>query len=152
MNVQQFIGQSGRTCELLPHTVTFTAQRTAQAVHVPGNAMAKSVVLQVDGEPVLAVVPATHRVDPDKVRKILGADAVELADEADLPRLFPDCELGAVPPFGSQYGMKTLVDEALARDERIVIESNSLESAIRMRYDDYTALERPLVADISHRE
>lgn len=152
MNVQQFISQSGRGCELLPHPATFTAQRTAQAVHVPGDAMAKTVVLQIDGEPLLAVVPATHRVDPDKLRRFLGAEAVELADEADFTRLFPDCELGAVPPFGSRYGMRTVVDEALARDERIVVESNSLEEAIRMRYDDYAALEHPLIAEISHRE
>lgn len=152
MNVEQFISQSGRACELLPHMATFTAQRTAQAVHVPGDEMAKTVVLQVDGEPALAVVPATHRVALEKVRSLIGADTVELADEADFSRLFPDCELGAVPPFGSQYGMKTLVDETLACDERIVIESNSLEAAIRMRYEDFAALERPLVAEISHRE
>lgn len=151
MNVQEFIGQTGRTCEILPHEATFTAQRTAQAVHVPGDEMAKTVVLQVDGEPVVAVVPATHRVDPEKVRTVLGAGSVELSDEANFARLFPDCELGALPPFGSQYGMRTVVDTALSRDERIVIESNRLEEAIRMRYGDFAALERPLVADISHR-
>lgn len=151
MNVQEFIGRSGRTCELLPHPATFTAQRTAQAVHVPGDEVAKTVILRVDGEAVMAVVPATHRIDPEKVRGLLGAEVVELADEAEFTRLFPDCELGALPPFGSQYGMKTIVDEALARDERIVIESNTLEEAIRMRYDDFAALERPLVGEISHR-
>lgn len=152
MNVLQFIGQSGRTYEVLPHQATFTAQRTAQAVHVPGDIMAKTVVLRSDDQHVLAVVPATHRVDPEKVRTMLGSLVVELADESEFARLFPDCELGALPPFGSQYGMKTLVDDDLAHDEWIVIESNRIEEAIRLRYDDYQALERPLVADISHHE
>lgn len=152
MNVQQFISQSGRGYEVLSHPATFTAQRTAQAVHVPGDEMAKTVILRVDDEPVVAVVPATHRVDPERVRTLLHAGTVELAEEADFTRLFPDCALGALPPFGSQYGMKTIVDEAMARDERIVIESNSLEEAIRMRYSDYEALERPIVAEISYHE
>ena len=149
MNVQQFLGQRGRAFEVLEHPSTFSALEMAHAVHSPGHEVAKSVVLKADGAYVLAVLPATRQVDLAKARAALQAGALGLADEGDFERLFPDCERGALPPFGSRYGLKTLVDESLTRDERIIFEGNTLHEAIRMSYRDYADLERPQVADFS---
>ncbi|SIO56766.1 Ala-tRNA(Pro) deacylase [Singulisphaera sp. GP187] len=151
MNIQQFLSRGGRAFEVLEHSTTYTAQQVAQAVHVPGDEVAKTVVLEADGRYVMAVLPSTHHVDLEKARGVLQAATVALADEGAFARLFPDCERGALPPFGSQYGLATLVDESLTRDERIVFEGNTHHEAIRMSYRDYEELERPQVADLSSR-
>lgn len=149
MNVQEFLNARGKPYEVLSHPTTFSATEMAQAVHVPGREVAKSVVMNADGRYVLAVVPSTRRVVLDKVMTVLGAKSVELADEGDLPQLFPDCELGAMPPFGSQFGLSTIVDPMLTRDDEIVFEGNTLRESIRMKYRDFEAIEHPVVADVS---
>jgi Ala-tRNA(Pro) deacylase len=149
MNVQQFISRSGRSFQVIEHPTTYTAQAVAQVVHVPGDEVAKTVVLKARGRYVMAVLPATRHVNFEKARSALQAGPVMLADEAEFARLFPDCERGALPPFGSQYGLTTLVDETLTYDEEVVFEANTHHEAIRMRYDDYAELEPPRVADIS---
>jgi Ala-tRNA(Pro) deacylase len=149
MNVQQFIGQSGRPFQVIEHPTTYTAQAVAQVVHVPGDEVAKSVVLKAGGRYVMAIVPATRHVNFEKARSALQAGPVMLADEAEFARLFPDCERGALPPFGSQYGLTTMVDETLTHDEELVFEANNHHEAIRMRYADYKEIEHPQVADIS---
>jgi Ala-tRNA(Pro) deacylase len=131
--------------EHLHHRPSYTANRTAQVLHVPGKDVAKTVVIRVDGRYVLAVLPATHRVDLERLRQDLGAQEVGMASEAEMDRLFPDCERGAVPPFGSLYHLETLVDESLSADEQIVFDAQNHEDAIRMRYRDYEALEHPRV-------
>jgi Ala-tRNA(Pro) deacylase len=131
--------------EHLHHRPSYTANRTAQVLHVPGKEVAKTVVIRVDGRYVLAVLPATHRVDLEQLRQDLGAQEVEMASEAEMDRLFPDCERGAVPPFGSLYHLETVVDESLSADEQIVFDAQNHEDAIRMRYRDYEALEHPRV-------
>src|SRR5262249_18009211 len=108
-----------------------------------GREMAKSVLLRTDEGYVLAVLPANRNVDLGRVREFLGDESAELAGEAEMERLFPDCERGAMPPFGSLYHLQTVVDEELTRDERIVFEANNHEEAFRMAYRDFEALEHP---------
>ena len=98
----------------------------------------------------LAVLPATHRVDVSRVADFFAAYYVDLASEDECGQRFADCELGAVPPFGSKYGMRTIVDRSLLDDEQIVFEGNSHVEAIRMRCDDFIALEDPVVGDFTH--
>src|SRR5438876_5346675 len=106
--------------------------------------MAKTILLRSDRGYVLAVLPATHRVDLEEIRKKLDLEDLEMAGEGEMDRLFPDCEVGAIPPFGSFYHLPTLVDESLAEDEKIVFEAQSHEEAIRMSYKDYEAIEHPV--------
>jgi Ala-tRNA(Pro) deacylase len=150
MNVESFLRSRGVDFDVLPHRTEFTASRTAQALHVPGAHFAKTVVLKVDNRPVLAVVPANRHVDIDSVRRELHAQTVQLAREEEFSRLFPDCELGAVPPFGSEYNMQTILDDDFAPNEHIVFEGNTHNRAIYMRYDDYTEIEHPHVAHIAN--
>jgi Ala-tRNA(Pro) deacylase len=134
---------------LVGHRTTYTAHELAHCLHEPGRNVAKTVVVKVDGKPCLAVLQATRAVDLRLLRRMFSATIVELASEVELRALFPDCEIGAIPPFGSQYGLKTLVDESLMLDEYIVFEGNTHEEAICMRYFDYEQLEHPTVAAFS---
>lgn len=150
MNVESFLKNRGVPFEMLPHRTEYTASRTAQALHVPGDLFAKTVVLSVDGRPVLAVLQATHSVNLPNLKRLLGARDMHLASEAELKNLFPDCELGAMPPFGSQYDMETIMDDGLAADEQIVFEGNTHGRAVQMRYYDYVNIEHPHVAHITN--
>jgi Ala-tRNA(Pro) deacylase len=129
--------------ERLHHRPAYAANRVAQMLHVPGQEMAKSVLLRTGHGYVLAVLPASYQVDLARLRAELGEDQVEMAAESEMDPLFPDCERGALTPFGSLYHIPTVVDESLAQDEKIVFEAQNHEDAIRMAYRDYEALEHP---------
>lgn len=149
MNVKQYLSDRSVWYDSLEHDPTYSAQRMAQALHVSGEEVAKSVLLKADQGYVLAVVPATCSVDMRKVKQAVAARRVEMVSETEFGQAFPDCELGALPPFGSQYGATTLVDESLSHDEQIVFEGNTHHEAIRMKYEDYQGLEHPQVADFA---
>ena len=150
MNVREFLRERKVEFEILPHSPTYEAQRLAQAVAVTGYHVAKTVLVDADGQRALFVVPAAHAVDFDLARRVLQTDSVELASEKTLTETFPDCEVGAVPPFGSPYGVPTFLDEALTEGEIIVFEGNRHDEAYRMQVADYRALERPTVVRVSH--
>ena len=152
MNVRQYLDQSRKHYDILMHLETHSAMGMAQVIHIPGDEVAKPVILKVDGNYVMAVIPATYRIDLNKAREAFHVRALELVPEADFGRLFPDCERGARPPFGSQYGIPTVVDEALTRDEQIVFEGNSHREAYRMSFEEFDELERPRMADIARRD
>lgn len=144
MNICEFLDSRHVPYERLHHSPAYTAHRMAQQLHVPGREVAKSVLLRTgSGHYVLAVVPATFRVDLERLREYLGEDRLDLASEEEMEKLFPDCERGAMPPFGSLYKLPTVVDENLAADDEIVFEGQSHEEAIRMTYDDFQGLEHP---------
>ena len=151
MNVQQFLNERHVAFDVLAHRATYDAQRMAQAVDVPGREVAKTVLLRCPGghDYAVAVLPATRRIDFTRAAKALGGEMVELATEIEISRHCPDCEIGALPPFGSQYGMKTIVDKSLAEDEEIVFEGNTHEEAIRMKYTDFCRLEKPQIASFT---
>ena len=150
MNIQQFLNEQSVDYESLPHRETFTASHLADALHEPGDYVAKTVVLKADGAYVLAVLPASYALELSLARSEIGCSTLELAHEDELGDLFPDCELGAIPPFGSLYGLQTWVDSRLAEDDHIVFEGQSHEEALRMSYSSYEAIESPLVGDLSH--
>ncbi len=135
----------------LPHRRTYTANRMAQVLHVKGREVAKTVLLKTGNGPLLAVLPATHKIDLEQLREDMGDSRIELAAEEEMDRLFPDCERGAVPPFGSLYEMPTIMDDSLAHDETIVFEGPNHEQAIRMSLHDYEAIEHPRHVHFAHR-
>lgn len=143
MKLHDFLDSRQVPFERLHHRTAYTANRVAQALHTPGRDVAKAVVLRTGHGYALAVLPATHQVDLERARVDLGEERVEMASEDEIERLFPDCERGAVPPFGSLYRVPTIVDETLAQDERIVFEAQTHQDAIRMAYRDYEAIEQP---------
>lgn len=149
MKLDQLLASRRIAFEPLHHREVFTANRLAQELHVPGKEVAKTVLLRAGDGYALAVLPATRRVDLERIRQRLGEARVEMASEEEMERLFPDCERGAIPPFGSLYQLRTVVDESLAEDEQIVFEANCHHEAIRMAYRDYVALEHPLTGQFT---
>lgn len=151
MNIQTFLHGRGVRFDILTHEPTYDAQHMAQAVHVSGHEVAKTVLVRADHaySYIVAVLPATRMIDFAKASRALGGAELALATEVEMSSLCPDCEIGALPPFGSQYGLKTVVDESLLLDEHIVFEGNTHAEAIRMRLDDFRNLEHPLVLPIS---
>jgi Ala-tRNA(Pro) deacylase len=143
MRLDQWLNDHHVRFDRLHHDPVYTANRLAQTLHMPGREVAKTVLLRTGEGYAVAVLPADCRVDLEQLRRFLDDDGAELASEAEIQRLFPDCELGAVPPFGSLYHVRTLVDEALTRDEEIVFDGQSHDEAIRMAYRDYETLEHP---------
>lgn len=135
---------------VVPHSKTYTAQAAAAVLHVPGKEIAKTVVLHAGKELMLAVLPASYHVNLRKLSVLMGRD-VMLAGEADFISHFPDCEAGAMPPFGRLYGMKVYVDASLAEDDEIVFDAGSHREAVRMRYADFQRLTQPVVADFAHK-
>lgn len=149
MEVQEFLTQHHVPFREIAHPATFGALRVAQSMQCSGKVVAKSVVLEVDGEPVLAVLPATRRVNLADVKELLGSSDVVLATEARCHELFSDCDVGALPPFGSMHGMRTIMDRSLLAGNDIAFESNHHDKGIRLRRADYERIESPLIGNFS---
>jgi len=135
--------------ESLAHAPAFTAQGIAAVAHVPGNELAKTVMVKLDGVLAMAVLPAPRNVNFDRLRQAAGAKNAELAHEDEFARLFPSCEVGAMPPFGNLYDLEVYVDEPLTHDEQIAFNTGTHTELIRMRYADYANLVKPKVCATS---
>jgi Ala-tRNA(Pro) deacylase len=135
----------------ISHSAAYTAQEIAASAHVPGMELAKTVMVKIDGDLALAVLPASFRVDFELLRSTLGAKKVELASEHEFRGKFPGCELGAMPPFGNLYGMNTFVADSLAEDDEIAFNAGSHTELIRLRYEDFHQLVQPTTLDFSVR-
>jgi Ala-tRNA(Pro) deacylase len=144
LTVQEFLRRANVAYTVFQHPPAFTSQEEAAVTHVPGRNWAKPVICFADGEPVQAVVPADREVDLDRLAALASAQDVRLADESELRWLYPDCELGAMPPFGPLYRQPIYVDESLTMDDEIVFNAGTHSDAICMRYADYAALVRPV--------
>ncbi|MGW8179110.1 MAG: aminoacyl-tRNA deacylase [bacterium] len=133
----------------ISHSPAFTAQGIAASAHVPGKELAKSVVVKLDGEVAIAVLPAPYKVDFELLKEIAGVAKVELATEEEFESMFPGCEVGAMPPFGNLYGMKVFASETLAEDEEIVFNACSHTELVKMSYADFLRLAAPIVGRFS---
>jgi Ala-tRNA(Pro) deacylase len=127
----------------IAHSTAYTAQEIAASAHIPGKEIAKTVIVKLDGKMAMAVLPATVKVDLDRLREAAGAAKVSLAVEEEFERLFPGCPVGAMPPFGNLYGMEVYVDRGLAEDEEIAFNAGSHAELIRMAYRDFERLAKP---------
>ncbi|MEK6786934.1 MAG: YbaK/EbsC family protein [Nitrospirota bacterium] len=145
--LQDYLDREYAQYDLLPHPEAFRAAAVAQALYTQEMEWAKVVILKMNERFVMTVLPARWQVDLHRLRTVLAAHQVRLATEDELKDLFPDCELGAVPPFGVLYGLPVYVDHSLMEDKEIVFEADTHWEAIRMRYADFAALVFPVVAE-----
>ena len=133
--------------DVSPHPEAFRALAIAQMLRTPEKKMAKVVIVKVDKQFVMMVLPAGWFVDLRRLRTVFATHSVRLATENEFASLFPDCELGAMPPFGNLYRLPVYVDQSLTEDEEIVFQARTHSDAIRMRYWDFAALVFPVVAE-----
>ena len=147
--LKRFLDENGVKYVTIRHSPGFTAQEVAAHAHIPGIEIAKTVMVKIDGAMAMAVVPASHSVDFDRLRKAAGAERADLATEAEFRGYFPTCAVGAMPPFGNLYDMRVYAAEVLAEDVEIAFSAGSHSELIRMRYMDYERLVQPVRAAIS---
>ena len=131
------------------HERVYTSQEIAAAMHVPGRELAKVVMVKVDGKMVMLVLPASYQVETKKLKKTLQCKKIAIAKEKDFEELFPDCEIGAMPPFGNLYDLEVWVDQVLTGDEFIVFRAGSHVETLKIRYNDYARLVNPRVGDFT---
>jgi Ala-tRNA(Pro) deacylase len=147
--LKEFLDSNKVQYSVLTHPQAYTAQELAAVTHVSGKELAKSVVVKADDRYVLTVLPAPRRIGLGRLQQILGAKEARIAHESEFTSLFPECELGAMPPFGNLYGLAVYVDESLTKDEEIVFNACTHRDAIRMKYADFARLAKPTVADFA---
>ena len=130
----------------ITHSKAYTAHEIAESAHIPDSMLAKTVMVAMDGALAMAVIPADQRVDLEGLRELSHADYVRLAREDEFEVFFPDCEPGAMPPFGNLYDMSVYVSPALAAEGEIAFNAGSHTELIKMSWADFERLVRPRVA------
>lgn len=134
------------------HWPAYTARETAASTFVPRGEFAKTVIVDLDGAEVMAVVPASRHVDTEALRKLAGASEARLATEYEFKSLFPDCEIGAMPPFGSLYGIPVYVDELVVEVDDLCFNAGTHDQIMRMDCADFLELEKPTRGTFSVKE
>lgn len=147
--ILNFLENSNVDFECLKHPEVYTSQETAQVQHVSGKVFAKVVIVKTNGHFEMAVLPATHRVVTEQLKKVTGDAQCSIASESELLDLFPDCQVGAMPPLGNLYNLDVIVDETLAHSDYIVFEAGSHRDTIKMKYQDYAKLVHPKVGSFA---
>jgi len=147
--LKDYLEQNQVSYELGYHVRVYTAQEIAAAQHVPGKEMAKVVMVKTDGKNIMLVLPASYRVEMKKLKGVLNSKKVVMVKEEEFQELFPDCEIGAMPPFGNLYNLEVWVDQVLTEDDFIVFRAGSHVETLRIKYSDYARLVSPKVGDFS---
>jgi len=147
--MKKFLDENGVKYVTFQHSPAYTAQEIAQSAHIPGKNLAKIVMLRIDGRLAMAVIPASHQLNLRPLKDAANANMVKLANEQDFKGMFPDCETGAMPPFGNLYDMNVFVSEALAEDEAIAFNAGTHTELVGLAYRDFERLVRPKVGNFS---
>lgn len=135
--------------EVLEHELAYTALEVAQAQHIPGHQVIKSVVVNADGKWILCVLPATHKIDFDKLNREFDFRESFLANEGRVAALFPGCEVGAMPPFGRLAGISVYVDADLKENETVAFNAGTHTEMLKIHFQDFMRIEKPSVGDFS---
>ncbi|MEE9287515.1 MAG: YbaK/EbsC family protein [Gammaproteobacteria bacterium] len=147
--LKDFLDKNKTKYVSIKHSPTYTAQEIAASAHIPGKELAKTVMVKLDGKLAMAVLPASFRVDLNRLKDAAGVSVVEIANEQDFKNLFPECELGAMPPFGNLYDMDVYVAQSLAEDEEIAFNAGSHTELIKLAYKDFEKLVAPKVVEFA---
>jgi Ala-tRNA(Pro) deacylase len=152
LKLESYLRENGVAYEVQHHPQAFTAQEVAASEHIPGRILAKVVIVIADEKPTMLVLPANEHVYLPEVARILKVKEARLAEESEFAPLFPDCEVGAMPPFGNLYNLPVFVDAALTDQDRIFFQAGSHTDTMSMRYSDFARLVRPTVTALTLHE
>ncbi|MEN6620900.1 MAG: YbaK/EbsC family protein [Smithella sp.] len=147
--IKKFLDDQSVKYVTISHSLTYTAQEIAESAHIHGKELAKTIIVLIDGKMAMAVLPAMYTIDFEYFRKETGAKTVQLASEEQFKNAFPDCEVGAMPPFGNLYGMNVYVDDHLIKDKEIAFNAGTHFELIRMSYEDFAKLVNPIVIKLT---
>ena len=133
------------------HPLTYTAQETAEASHVSGQNFAKTVMARIDGQLSMLVLPAKYQVDFTRLGEALGTTDIYLVPEEEFSDEFPDCEVGAMPPFGNLYGMPVYIACSLAEDDYITFNAGTHTDTLTLDFEDFELLVKPKIVPLTDR-
>ena len=131
------------------HSPAYTAQEVAASAHITGRELAKTVIVELDGKMAMAVLPANRKIVLQDLREVTGSDEVKFASEDEFRQQFPDCETGAMPPFGNLYGMDVFLAESLTENEQISFNAGSHTEVIKIGMADFERLVHPRVVSFT---
>lgn len=143
-----YLDEHGLKYVSIRHSPAYTAAEVAMSTHVPPRMFAKTIVIKVEDVPAMLVLPASRRILIHELREMLGTEHVKLASEREMREMFPDCELGAMPPIGTMYGLKVHVTAALAQEREITFNAGTHTETITMAYADFAQLVHPAIIDL----
>jgi Ala-tRNA(Pro) deacylase len=147
--LKEFLDKEGIKYVSIVHSTAYTAQEVAASAHVTGKELAKTIIVELDGEAAMAVLPANRKIVLQDLREVTGSDQVKFASEEEFKKKFPDCETGAMPPFGNLYGMEVYVAESLMENDEIVFNAGSHTEVMRLAFKDFIRLVRPKVVSFT---
>jgi Ala-tRNA(Pro) deacylase len=147
--VKEFLDANNVKYVSITHSVAYTAQEIAASAHIKGQELAKTVILKIDGKLAMTVLPANYKIDFDLLKDAFGTDDVRLSNEQEFKDKFPECEVGAMPPFGNLYNMDTYVAASLLDDEEIAFNAGSHTELIKLKYKDFKKLVKPKIVRFS---
>lgn len=147
--LEKYLGDNEAGFQAMTHRTAYTAQEMAAEQKVKGKQVAKVVMALADTKVVMPVMPASHRIDFPKLKEVLGAKDVRLAKEEEFSGIFPDCDTGAMPPFGNMYNVPVYVDRVLTEDPEIVFQAGNHRDTLKIAYKDYARLASPTVVDFA---
>ncbi len=148
--LREFLDSRGVPYTTISHAIAYTAREAAAVTHISTKELAKTVIVKMDGELAMAVLPASYEVDLPSLGTAIGARSVTLAKEPEFKDRFPECDIGAMPPFGNIYGMAVYVDESLTKDKDIAFNAGSHSELLQVAYADFERLVSPRVLRLSH--
>lgn len=146
--LRRFLEENHVKFVVISHSRAYTAHEIAASAHIPGKELAKTVMVKVDGELAMVVLPGPDKVSIRRLQQVAGSEDVRLATESEFASVFPSCELGAMPPFGNLWGLDVYVDERLAEDEHIAFNAGSHTELVRLPYAEFERLVEPRVANL----
>ncbi len=141
--LKKYLEKEKITYQILEHPEAFTATEIAGVQHIPGKQLIKSVLVKADGQFLLCVLPATHRINLEKLKKVAKAKNIQLATEAEIAKLFPDYEVGAEPPFGNLYGISVFAEKQIGSNEEIVFNAGTHTETIKIKWQDFNRVTKP---------
>ncbi|HSB71256.1 MAG TPA: YbaK/EbsC family protein [Candidatus Methylomirabilis sp.] len=145
--LEEYLDSHGVKYELAPHREAYTGQGVAAASHVSGKTVAKVVMVKRGSGFLMTVLPAACKVGVERLEQMIGAPDIAIAREHEFAGLFPDCDTGAMPPFGNLYGIEVYVDEELTRQPRIAFQAGNHHELVSMSSADFLRLVQPKVAE-----
>ena len=148
--IKTFLDENDIQYSTISHYQTFTAQQLAATTHINAKKIAKTVIMKVDGEIAMAVLPGSYRIDLDTLKEVTGLHDVEIAKEHEFMYRFPECEIGAMSPFGNLYGMEVYCADSLKEDKAIVFNAGTHTELIKMLYRDFERLVNPKIVAFSY--
>lgn len=141
--LKEYLDQNKIKYVTIKHSLAYTAQEIAATAHIKGKELAKTVLVKMDGKMAMIVCPASYKIDLSQIKNVTKTENVRLANEQEFKDKFPECDVGAMPPFGNLYNINVYVSESLTDDEEIAFNAGTHTELIKLSYQDFEKLVQP---------